>query len=60
MTSKLVEKQKEIEFNKVLMSNLLNRLDGERCVAGIKKKDLATHWGLVLVSLQMFLKEELR
>ncbi|HDR7601544.1 TPA: hypothetical protein QCX65_005019 [Bacillus mycoides] len=46
MTSKLAEKQKEIEFNKVLMSNLLNRLDGERCVAGIKKKDLATHWGV--------------
>ncbi|MDA2281044.1 AimR family lysis-lysogeny pheromone receptor [Bacillus cereus] len=46
MTNKLVEKQKEIEFNKVLMSNLLNRLDGERCVAGIKKKDLATHWGV--------------
>ena len=47
MNNMLTTKQEEKESNKALMSSLVSRLDGERCVAGIKKKDLATHWGVV-------------
>ncbi|HDR8076524.1 TPA: hypothetical protein QCZ00_003947 [Bacillus cereus] len=43
---KLNELKKEKEENELLMDNLVSRLDGERCVAGIKKKELATQWGV--------------
>ncbi|PEO88133.1 hypothetical protein CN571_15645 [Bacillus pseudomycoides] len=47
MNNTLTTKQEEKESNKALMSSLVSRLDGERCVAGIKKKDLAAHWAVV-------------
>ncbi|PEL57935.1 hypothetical protein CN639_11105 [Bacillus toyonensis] len=47
MNNMLTAKQAEKESKKALMSSLVSRLDGERCIAGIKKKDLATHWGVV-------------
>jgi methylphosphotriester-DNA--protein-cysteine methyltransferase len=40
------EKAREKENKKIIMDSLVSRLDGERCVAGIKKKDLAVHWGV--------------
>lgn len=47
MDNILTVKQEGKESSKALMSILVSRLDGERYVAGIKKKDLATHWGVV-------------
>lgn len=40
------EKAREKENEKIIMDSLVSRLDGERCVVGIKKKDLAVHWGV--------------